>query len=362
MSLPVPGHNRRIYRAGTRRARIGCRCGRGAGQGRQTARCAGASDRGDDWRRHRLQRHHAAADPALDRQPQGASGLVGQAAAVPDRDRRPAQQPADRDHTRQAHRVGIPVAQPEALSRQRRRELLGRRPTARGQRGRQLRRAHRRLRKQGHHLDLRRARHARQQGQPAELPRRRAPAGRRHVPDRRHPQLPRADHRPQGQQDRHPVGGARQVPPRPAQATRAPERRHADGERRHPGQRDHRGLDLAHHAPGPVAVERARAACALSVRRLPDGGRQAGHRGRFQQARPGRDLRPGDRQAELGVLRRRGREDARPSVAGARAARHRRHPRRRRPARPRRRDRPQDQGVHLAIRRDRREGPRAGLS
>ncbi len=216
MSHPVPGHSRRIYRAGTRRARIGCRCGRGAGQGRQTARRAGAGDRGDDWRRHRLQRHHAAADPALDRQPQGAGGLVGQAAAVPDRDRRPAQQPADRDHARQAHRLGIPVAQPDALPRQRRRELLGRRPPARGQRGRQLRRAHRRLRKQGHHLDLRRARHTRQQGQPAELPRRRAPAGRRHVPDRRHPQLPRADHRPQGQQDRHPVGRARQVPPRPA--------------------------------------------------------------------------------------------------------------------------------------------------
>jgi hypothetical protein len=72
--------------------------------------------------------------------------------------------------------------------------------------------------KREHHLDLRHTRHPRQERRVAELPRRCAPAGRRQVPDSRHPQLPGADHRP-GQQNRHAVGHTRQVQAQPTQAS-----------------------------------------------------------------------------------------------------------------------------------------------
>ena len=61
-------------------------------------------------------------------------------------------------------------------------------------------------------------------------------------------------------------------------------------------------LDHAHHARGQGGVERAGAASPLPLRRLSHGRRQAGHRGRLQQARARGHLRSGHRKADLGVL------------------------------------------------------------
>ena len=252
--------------------------------------------------------------------------VVGQAAAVPDRDRRPAQQPADRGHARQAHRVGVPVAQPEDLSRQRRRELLGRRQAARGERGRQLRRAHRRLRAARHHLDLRRARHARQQGRPAELPRRRAPAGRRQVPDRRHPQLPRADHRPQGQQA-SPRSGAS-----PASASHNPPQQLAHPNGATP--MDNGDILVSEITEAWISRITRDGKVLWSVRapnvRYPSDafptvdGKQVIV---ADFSKPGRVVifDPATGKPSWEYFARRRREDARPPVARARAARHRRH-------------------------------------
>jgi hypothetical protein len=55
----------------------------------------------------RQQRRHVASHPASHRQPQQAGGVLGQAAALPHPDCRPAQQPADRSCARQAHRLGF---------------------------------------------------------------------------------------------------------------------------------------------------------------------------------------------------------------------------------------------------------------
>ena len=145
-------------------------------------------------------------DPAGHRHPRPAGGGVGQVAAVSDRHRRPAQQPPDRDCARQAHRVGIPVAESPDLSRQRRRVLLAGRAPADGQRGGQLRHPHHRLRDAADHVDVRRFRHQGQQAGVLQLSRRRTPPGGRHGGHRRHPQLPDPVHRSGNVEDHGAMG------------------------------------------------------------------------------------------------------------------------------------------------------------
>jgi hypothetical protein len=89
---------------------------------------------------------------------------------------------------------------------------------------------------------------------------------------------------PGHQQDRHPVGHTRQVQTQSTPRTGPPQWRHAAGQWRHPGDRDQRRLDLAHHPRGQGVVERQGARHPLPVRRLPDRGRQAGHRRRLLEA------------------------------------------------------------------------------